>query len=422
MYNEEIDPLTGNLNLTYTDLHLPGNGGLDLEIVRTYKSTRVTDTATVDSKLGYGWDIHFGKLKKSGNFVQVELHNGTTSSATRESLVSNIYITKDFWKIDWPLGSYPTMQLTDGTVISYNKQSILYGFLATEIRKNNNVITINYNTRDNISNVTYKTGSQTKTITFNYSISGKKHLQTITWGSPARQIRYNYHSDDKAISSVVLPGGDTWKYTYILKSINLRAAYIVRTVTTPWGGLVTYDFDTFGKPIGLSILTQGGVSQKQVSGRDLANGTWTYDYTVESGYDATFVTDSCGRTTTHKFYGYGSGSAITTGKCYLYGLPISRTVMNGSSHELTTEYAWKSAGEVSSIAHIVRGLCVDSKTYLPVIEKEKVTRGGKVYETTYSNFDAYGTPKTTVESGTNTKTTTLTYWYDTEKTLLKISH
>ena len=38
--NEKIDPYTGSLSLTYTDLTLPGNGGLDLSIVRTYRNTR----------------------------------------------------------------------------------------------------------------------------------------------------------------------------------------------------------------------------------------------------------------------------------------------------------------------------------------------------------------------------------------------
>jgi uncharacterized protein DUF6531 len=35
---EHIDPLTGNLLLTFTDLVLPGNAGLDLRIQRTYNS------------------------------------------------------------------------------------------------------------------------------------------------------------------------------------------------------------------------------------------------------------------------------------------------------------------------------------------------------------------------------------------------
>src|SRR4029450_4065065 len=35
---ERVDPLTGNLLLTLTDLVLPGNAGFDLAIQRTYNS------------------------------------------------------------------------------------------------------------------------------------------------------------------------------------------------------------------------------------------------------------------------------------------------------------------------------------------------------------------------------------------------
>ena len=33
--NEQIDPFSGRLILAYTDMRFPGNGGLDLEIIRT---------------------------------------------------------------------------------------------------------------------------------------------------------------------------------------------------------------------------------------------------------------------------------------------------------------------------------------------------------------------------------------------------
>lgn len=36
--NENVDPLSGNLNISHTDAHLPGNGGLDLTLIRRYSS------------------------------------------------------------------------------------------------------------------------------------------------------------------------------------------------------------------------------------------------------------------------------------------------------------------------------------------------------------------------------------------------
>ncbi|MGP1693676.1 MAG: hypothetical protein ACTS6O_14355, partial [Giesbergeria sp.] len=39
--HEDIDPFTGSLQHHYVDLHIPGNGGLDLKIIRSYNSTNV---------------------------------------------------------------------------------------------------------------------------------------------------------------------------------------------------------------------------------------------------------------------------------------------------------------------------------------------------------------------------------------------
>lgn len=416
-FNEQIDPYTGHLDLAYTDLHLPGNGGLDLQIIRTYKSSRVTDTAMVDTKLGFGWDIGFGKVKKNADFVTIELHDGTTSTAVREYLGSNYFITKDFWKLYMPIGGIPVLQLTDGTTITFGQGS-LEGWLATEIKKNNNTISISY-LNGILDKATYKAGGSSKTISFHYSTSGKKHLQSISWGSPVRQITYGYPSATaNAVTSVNLPGGDIWKYSYQQKSINLRSAYILQTVTTPWGGSVTYDFDTYGKPVGLSQKSQGGLSSKQVSGRGLVNGIWNYDYRVDPDYDVTTITDSCGKKTTYTFYGYGSSF---NNDCYKYGLQVSKVVMNGSSHELTTAYEWdKLSDPISAITYSVLGLCNDlNATYVPVLTSETITRGGKTYKAEYSSYDDYGSPGRIVERGTNTKTTTIDYWHDTTRNIVK---
>ena len=42
---EHVDPMTGNLVLTFTDLVLPGNAGFDLRIQRTYNS-KITGSST----------------------------------------------------------------------------------------------------------------------------------------------------------------------------------------------------------------------------------------------------------------------------------------------------------------------------------------------------------------------------------------
>ncbi len=66
---EHIDPMTGNLLLTYTDLELPGNAGFNLRIQRTYNSKIYASYSNLagyslaeDSWAGLGWTLHFGRV------------------------------------------------------------------------------------------------------------------------------------------------------------------------------------------------------------------------------------------------------------------------------------------------------------------------------------------------------------------------
>lgn len=66
-FGEFIDPFTGALQLHYVDLHLPGDGGFDLQVVRSYNSAseEPTNPALHESLAGVGWNIHFGRVLKT---------------------------------------------------------------------------------------------------------------------------------------------------------------------------------------------------------------------------------------------------------------------------------------------------------------------------------------------------------------------
>src|SRR5882672_5114158 len=64
--SEHVDPFTGRLQLHYVDLFIPGNGGLNLEIRRSY--TSVDDSATFEpSPFGVGWTMHFGRVLRNSS-------------------------------------------------------------------------------------------------------------------------------------------------------------------------------------------------------------------------------------------------------------------------------------------------------------------------------------------------------------------
>lgn len=83
-FNEHIDPFTGALQHHYVDIHLPGNGGFDLDVTRSYNSASVdsANPASYESLAGLGWTLHFGRVLKVGN-------TGICSNANTSTILDN---------------------------------------------------------------------------------------------------------------------------------------------------------------------------------------------------------------------------------------------------------------------------------------------------------------------------------------------
>lgn len=205
---EHVDPLTGNLLLTFTDLALPGNGGLDLVIQRTYNSKAVYynwalngNTLGEDTWAGLGWSLHMGRIRwVSGADIQgpMELPDGSQHKFFRHIDGSGKQITRDFWVLD-KSATPPTVSLPNGLVYEFGgpivflpagsgpDNSYLY---VTKIRDSfGNSITVNYMTgasdpKDGISSIVQDLrGSQTRTVTFTLDGSSRKSVGTMTYGS-----------------------------------------------------------------------------------------------------------------------------------------------------------------------------------------------------------------------------------------------
>jgi Domain of unknown function (DUF6531) len=79
---ENVDPFTGALQIHSTDVHLPGDGGFDLAVQRSFNSTRINPSNPADastaSLAGIGWTVHFGRVLKSRNtFICLNSDGGT---------------------------------------------------------------------------------------------------------------------------------------------------------------------------------------------------------------------------------------------------------------------------------------------------------------------------------------------------------
>ena len=465
---EQIDPYTGTLSLTHKDVSIPGNGGLDMEIYRTYRTDRTVDYTVLGSR----WDTHFGRIRISGSHISIELLDGTTNSAVKERVDDiwgshYIYLTKDFWKIN--MEGVPTLQLTDGTEIVFGRGgSSAYEdwYYATEIRKNNNTITIHYGLNRMVD---YVVDANNRRFDFNYQLLhdgtySAYRLISITCNRDSEQrnlVRYSYEQST-ALKDVTYPDGDKWSYQYAVFSMlnNQITKYWIESIDTPYGGTINYDYDSFKRAdILMGERHQLSVAEKTVSGSNLTAGTWTYDYGVkyenlgrEIHLDYTTVTDPCERETTYHFYGYSGGydEVVNEPGCYKYGLTRHKFTTNSLGQvEEAVEYTWdKLDTALSPFPYTVQDACTDLETYVPVLLQQTVYHGGAIniiyqlyqdpddwsvnqpediYTARYREPDDYGNPGIIKEYdevplselATALKTSTTAYWYNENRNIVK---
>jgi hypothetical protein len=136
--SEHIDPFSGILSLSHTDVHLPGNGGLDINLVRNYNSMiwgrmNVTSPGLValldNSPLGVGWSMHMGMLRNpygtgsSNRYFPdnpvFELPDGSRHVFYLDKNDGSQFISKEFWRYK-KFTDYGEVTLTDGTVYTFN--------------------------------------------------------------------------------------------------------------------------------------------------------------------------------------------------------------------------------------------------------------------------------------------------------------
>ncbi|MGB7292767.1 MAG: InlB B-repeat-containing protein [Thermodesulfobacteriota bacterium] len=240
---EYVNVFSGNLLLTHTDLILPGNGGFDLKLQRTYNSKLFADFTIINNptisgltlgSLGLGWDMHFGRISDYGLtvvnnpnefFLQMpdgsihQIYNNDHPNIT--SHISSTYITEDFWIIDYdPATDGYTMTLPDGTEYTFSRRVtnwFSYSFLyVTSIRdKNGNEIAIEYYDCCNMTNNDPDTGIIGTCPDPSNALTSTRHIKKVT-DSVGREINFtmlNTMCRGNAISSIDA-NGNVYNYLY----------------------------------------------------------------------------------------------------------------------------------------------------------------------------------------------------------------
>ena len=439
-FNEHIDPFTGALQQHYVDLHLPGNGGFDLKLVRSYNSASVDsfNPATYESLTGLGWTIHFGRVlktketticlnKNAQSIVDnpvLELPDGSRQLLAFTGATSPLMLTTQRWRADCsgagtglvvfsPDGTqYEMTQLVNvGTAVNP-----IYAWFATKITdKNGNYANINYVTSAS-PEITSISTNDGRLVSFNYADSGQASRRITSISGAGQTYAYNYQSvagvnGKYFLTSVTCPEGTSWQYSYNGNLSTSPGGYIMSSTTHPQGGSINYSygfvyFDSQANPNSRSTVVTSKTSS--------TGGSWTFNYTPGSyyNYDTTTVNSPSGTIT----YRHVGPNYSNSGTVWMVGLLMSKTIGNNQ----TETYTWDKQ-KIASENNFRPGafvLKVDAGEFnAPILTQKTISRDGASYSTSYSGFDSYGNPTLMAESGPSggNRTTNLSYYINAYK-------
>lgn len=434
-FAEHIDPFSGQLQLSYTDILVPGNGGFDLKVHRVYNNPQ--DAHLPYSPYGYGWNMHFGRIavpqEHNGKVCtqqiwsvdvldnpSLELPDGGRQLLVLADQHGPELITKQWWSADCEADGDVVVKSPDGTkyvMDEWDTDAEGTKIYATYIEDaNGNSMTIDYNV--NATGVIYintVTTSDGRSLSYAYdnlttdnirlkSISvkgGAGSLDDATW-------TYNHTYTTSTIpefaqlTKVTRPDGRSWDYSYHPNYTDGTAGSLaVDTVSYPSGGTIAYDYNYVYFDTGAQKATTV-VSSKQTGGRDITPGTWSFSYTPGyasgSGYDETLmVAPDHQRLFHHVGYTAQAPRWRVGTKDYetiydLQGNPQEQFAYIYGSLLLSNEDYWHGRDTRKR----------DSATLTPYVANVRHWRHQTAVETQYSNFNAYGQPQTTVETSNYT--------------------
>jgi len=439
---DRVDPFTGKLQLHHVDLVVPGNGGLDIRIIRSYSSQN--DNPGERTPWGSGWTMHFGRVlivdpnKLCGGALWqtsvndnpvLELPDGSRQILADSKTMGAsqpLFTTASRWKADCVGGGTGllvtspegTQHRMDRHGVSVGGMHSYYPTLITD--RNGNTVSLGYQTNDNATTgplLTTVNASDGRAVTFTYTdptgpnvrlASISANGQTWTYSFTPTPNWQNYWN----LTTVTRPGGTTWSYTYNGQlGTNVAGSYSLRTVTHPEGGPLVFDYRY------VDFNADGPVRLTAVMKKTAGSATWNYGYSPSSAsgtHDVTTVQAPNG-TITYRHFGYNT---VQSGDVWKIGLIHQKTI--GSLQ--TESYTWTS--QVISTENNVRVnqfvSRADTDFRAPLLASCAITRDGTAYTTTYTSFDSFGNPRSISESGNGTtKSTSATYFTNTTKWIVK---
>jgi YD repeat-containing protein len=329
---EHIDPFSGNLQRSYVDLFLPGNGGLDIEITRYYNLPQ--GAPGYGNPFGYGWTMHFGRITIGSGHASLLCGTGATAGGDtldnpsiempdggRELLVHSAalgdgtYITKSNWKagcID-PADHTQGLVVTapDGTRYFMREYVFMQGedgpagepAPAVETWLTNRIVDARGNSIDmtyleiasGMKLVTRLDSSDGREVVFHYLEPGdvpvtpastNARLAAITANGQTWSYEYAPIEGGRSgwgtvhhykLAAVVRPDGTRWQYAYGSQVTDPEYNRLVR-VTYPAGGVVNYRYQWVQPYLPSPDLRIIAVREKTQENPGHPTGTWRWAF------------------------------------------------------------------------------------------------------------------------------------------------
>lgn len=459
--NEHIDPFTGKLQYHFVDAFIPGNGGLDLKVQRSYNSLNDTFTVTPanleETAVGLGWTMHFGRVLKRATALLCDNINIPSKNAVLEmsdgsrrvlylALDGVTWITTDFWKAECKLTAPQGLNVYSPDGTRYEMTSTGHSFgpplnvqnvtnVGRIVDRNGNWLSFTYVYLANgISAVKTVTSSDGRAVTFNYSGSTLSTVtdsaNTITYAS----YTYGTGGGYSLLTKMTRPDGQTWDFAY---NTAYPGGNSLRQIKHPTGGVIDYTYGYVQFGIGPSIPQSTVVTQKVATRLDVVSdqvgtpviGIWTYLYkpttellpvSYDSVNDTYYITWTCdsnlaGNAQLDTTVVTGPDGVRTYGNVGFNGVSPGFVAYIGSkactshANQVTAQgYSWMT---ISNQVNIRPGntTAFDNTVGAILPRYQFIGRSGESFETSLSNYDNYGNPRTISETGNSTKVTNVTY-------------
>lgn len=446
-FYENVDTFSGALQIGLTDIHLPGNGGFDIDIKRSYATPYVTNDER--SPYGFGWSMHFGRIVTSTSHSDkvcsqslwatsvvdnpsIELPDGSRKLLVLADYHAPSLITKDWWSAECD-GNTVIVKSPDGTTYHMNHHST-YGnvksIYATYIEdRNGNFMNVVYQTNPaGFAYIDSLSTSDGRSVEFTYTdeSNGDIRLTEVEANGQIWTYQYTFPSGVVNPPPHVRPDSDFWEFEYNpILPFGDAGSLAMDTLTTPMGGTIEYTYDYVYFDSSPSPSSTTVVDTRTTGGTDVTAGTWTYTYTPGfqsgTGYDETQVTRPDGSFRVDYHVGY---SSVGSGNVWRTGLKeFEEKYDSGAALQEQINFVYQPL--VISNENFWHGRDtgrIDTQTNIPVLEEVYHYREGRSVSTTYSNYTGYGQPQTMTETPTVTshadRVTTYTYSNDATNWLL----